>query len=160
MQRIPGTSLTSFQRVISLKRPPCCLHSALHHKESGILLPAGHQEHFKELIMGPWSPSPRAQDPGIKLFIFKCQSSRQYSLRETSSLESELDTGLKTDPPGSTPWPVGRDNFVRASLLVLAHVSTDTICTAPGRTENPGELEFHVLSRVHGAHPAQAVGSL
>ena len=158
MQRIFSTSLTSFQRVISLKRPPCCLHSALHHKESGILLLAGHHEHFKELIMAPWSPSPKAPNPGIKLFVFKCQSSRQHSSTETSSLESELDTGLKTDLPGYTPWPVGGGNLIGAFLLVLAQVFTDVICSASGRTENPGELEFHAPSRVRGANPAKPFG--
>ena len=45
------------------------------------------------------SLSPGVQDPGIKLFIFKCQVF-QTAFRATSSMESETDIPLKVDPPG------------------------------------------------------------
>lgn len=74
MQKILGTSLTSFQRVISLKGLLAASTQRYITKNQTF---AGHHEDFKELIMAHWSPSPGAHNPGIKLFIFKCQSSRE-----------------------------------------------------------------------------------
>lgn len=51
--------------------------------------------------MAHWSPSPGAQDQGIKLFIFKCQSSRQHS-EPLPLMGSESDIDLNVDPAGYT----------------------------------------------------------
>lgn len=72
MPGIFGTSLTSFQHVISLKS---LLAASIQRYIIKNQLFAGHREVFKELIMAHRSLSPRAQDPGMKLFIFKCQPS-------------------------------------------------------------------------------------
>jgi hypothetical protein len=107
--------------------------------------------------MAHWSLSPKAQEPGIKLFIFKCQSSTQH-LRQ---LTPRIDTGSESRPP----WVSERLGWRRSHDLGLSpgwdHVTfRHLICIAVERKEKPGEQEFYSPSQFHGVNPPRAIYNL